>query len=136
MLVDDSHFALAGLDPAPLGGYDLTEEQGAVLGVVPIDQRLGYLIPFAGVDDNLRYLDERGARVLTVVDDGEKFGAWPGTYRHVYEDGWFDGFFDRVLETHLPLGGRWAVQWRLLTWRLDDRGADAELVVALDVSHP
>jgi alpha-amylase len=33
------------------------------------------------------------------MDDGEKFGAWPGTYRHVYEGGWLDRFFDRVLAT-------------------------------------
>src|SRR5207249_2691019 len=36
VLVDDSHFALAGFDPETLAGYYLTEEQGAVLGVFPI----------------------------------------------------------------------------------------------------
>src|SRR5262249_3996383 len=36
---------------------------------------------------------------LTVVDDGEKFGVWPGTYAHVYEQGWLDRFFDRLLTT-------------------------------------
>ncbi len=34
-----------------------------------------------------------------MVDDGEKFGVWPGTYAHVYEDGWLDRFFDRLLST-------------------------------------
>ena len=101
VLVDDRHFALAGLEPDELGGYYLTEEQGATLGVFPINQRLRHLIPFAEVDKSLEYLEQCRARVaaVTVVDDGEKFGAWPGTHKLVYEEGWLDTFFDRVLAT-------------------------------------
>jgi hypothetical protein len=101
VLVDDRHFALAGLEPDELGGYYLTEEQGAILRVFPINARLRHLIPFAEVDKSIEYLGERRGRVpaVTVVDDGEKFGGWPGTYRHVYEEGWLDRFFDRVLAT-------------------------------------
>jgi hypothetical protein len=99
VLVDDSHFALAGLAPETLGGYYLTEEQGAVVGVFPISQRLRYLIPFAEPERSLDLLDAARGRVpaVTVMDDGEKFGAWPGTHAHVYEAGWLDRFFDRVL---------------------------------------
>ena len=101
VLVDDSHFALAGRDPETLGGYYVTEEQGHTLAVFPISQRLRYVIPFAEVDKTLAYLDARraGVTALTVVDDGEKFGAWPGTYDHVYRDGWLDRFFDRLAAT-------------------------------------
>src|SRR5439155_16412763 len=101
VLVDDRHFALAGLEPEDLGGYYLTEEQGATLKVFPINQRLRHLIPFGEVDKSIEYLGERRGRVpmLTAVDDGEKFGAWPGTHRLVYEEGWLDTFFDRVLST-------------------------------------
>lgn len=101
VLVDDSHFTLAGLDPETLGGYYVTEEQGYTLNVFPISQRLRYLIPFADVDKTIEYLDSRRADVdaLTVVDDGEKFGAWPGTHEHVYRDGWLDRFFDRLSAT-------------------------------------
>ena len=101
VLVDDRHFALAGLEPDDLGGYYITEDQGATLGVFPINERLRHLIPFADVDKSIEYLGERRGRLpaVTVVDDGEKFGGWPGTYRHVYEDGWLDRFFDRVLGT-------------------------------------
>ncbi|HEV8615488.1 MAG TPA: 4-alpha-glucanotransferase, partial [Methylomirabilota bacterium] len=96
VLVDDSHFALAGLDPDALGGYYLTEEQGYALAVFPISQRLRYLIPFAEPGKSLEYLEERHGRhaSVTVVDDGEKFGAWPGTFEHVYRDRWLDAFFD------------------------------------------
>lgn len=101
VLVDDRHFALGGLDPEAIGGYYLTEDQGQRLRVFPISQRLRYLIPFADVEASLDYLaSRRGAvPVLTVVDDGEKFGVWPGTYTHVYEHGWLDRFFDRLLAT-------------------------------------
>ncbi|HEY7521045.1 MAG TPA: alpha-amylase/4-alpha-glucanotransferase domain-containing protein [Methylomirabilota bacterium] len=101
VLVDDSHFALAGLDPETLGGYYVTEEQGHTLAVFPISQRLRYLIPFAPVDETVEYLGarRRGVAALTVVDDGEKFGAWPGTHEHVYRDGWLDRFFDRLAGT-------------------------------------
>jgi len=101
VLVDDRHFALAGLDVDSLGGYYLTDEQGHSLRVFPINQRLRYLIPFADVDETFEYLSGwRGrAPAITMVDDGEKFGVWPGTYAHVYETGWLDRFFDRLLAT-------------------------------------
>jgi 4-alpha-glucanotransferase len=102
VLVDDRHFALAGLDTEALGGYYLTDEQGASVRVFPINQRLRYLIPFADVDATLGYLESRRGRAtaITMVDDGEKFGVWPGTHALVYEQRWLDRFFDRLLATH------------------------------------
>ena len=99
VLLDDSHFELAGLDVDALGGYYLIEDQGAVLRVFPISQRMRYLIPFADVDAGVEYLAARRGTVsaLTMVDDGEKFGVWPGTHEHVYAAGWLDRFFDRLL---------------------------------------
>jgi alpha-amylase len=99
VLVDDSHFGLAGFELDALGGYFLTEDQGVLLGVFPINQRLRYLIPFGEIDASVDYLERRRGQgaVLAVVDDGEKFGVWPGTHRHVYEEGWLDRFFDRLL---------------------------------------
>lgn len=94
ILVDDYHFLLAGLDPERLTGYYLTEEQGHTLAVFPISQRLRYLIPFHPVADVLAALGERAAAggSVTMVDDGEKFGVWPGTHRTVYGEGWLERF--------------------------------------------
>src|SRR3970282_2706114 len=47
VVLDDAHFALAGLEPEALGGYYPTEQPGATLAVFPISQRLRYLVPFA-----------------------------------------------------------------------------------------
>jgi len=97
VLVDDSHFALAGLDPEKLGGYYLTEEQGASVAVFPINQRLRYLVPFSDPSESLRYLEgRRGAGAVTMVDDGEKFGVWPGTDRLVYGERWLERFLDAL----------------------------------------
>ena len=97
VLVDDSHFALAGLDPETLGGYYLTEEQGVSVAVFPINQRLRYLVPFSDPAESLRYLEgRRAAGAVTLVDDGEKFGVWPGTDRLVYGERWLERFLDAL----------------------------------------
>ncbi len=31
-------------------------------------------------------------------DDGEKFGVWPETKKHVYDDGWLVRFFDALAQ--------------------------------------
>jgi hypothetical protein len=97
VVVDDHHFALAGLDPEMVGGYYLTEDEGHPLAVFPISERLRYLVPFAEPAATLEYLhSRRGAGSVTLVDDGEKFGVWPGTHRLVYTEGWLRRFFDTL----------------------------------------
>ena len=45
-------------------------------------------------------------------DDGEKFGAWPETKKHVYDDGWLARFFDLLvanqswIKSVTPVGSR------------------------------
>jgi len=98
VLLDDAHFALAGLEPESLGGYYLTEEQGDRLAVFPISQRLRYLVPFAAPEEALGYLESRReAGTLTLFDDGEKFGVWPGTHHLAYEERWLPRFFEALV---------------------------------------
>jgi alpha-amylase len=100
VVVDDHHFDLAGLPAATVGGYYLTDEQGASLAVFPISQRLRYLVPFAPPEASRAYLAERReAGAVTLVDDGEKFGVWPGTARLVYEEGWLRRWLGLLAET-------------------------------------
>jgi alpha-amylase len=97
VVVDDTHFALAGLEPETLGGYYLTEEQGASIAIFPISERLRYMVPFGEPAETVRYLRERrAAGAVTLFDDGEKFGVWPGTRRLVYGERWLGRFFDAV----------------------------------------
>ena len=95
VVVDDYHFICAGFDRSQLGGYFLTESEGKVLKVFPIDKKLRYLVPFKPPLDTAEYLKSSwGSRVL--FDDGEKFGIWPGTYSWVYGKGWLREFLSLV----------------------------------------
>jgi alpha-amylase len=95
--VDDSHFKFAGLGGADLSGYYVTEDRGRTLNVFPMDELLRYYIPFQAPEKTIEYLRrharEDGSAMMTYADDGEKFGSWPGTHKHVYLDGWLERFF-------------------------------------------
>jgi len=94
--LDDSHFAHAGMDLEALGPYYLAEDQGRTIGVFPASERLRYLIPFGRVEEVVEELRKRrppeGLSLVVYADDGEKFGLWPGTNKHVYTDGWLSRF--------------------------------------------
>src|SRR5262249_47751341 len=80
-----------------LGAYYLTDEQGASMAVFPISQQLRYVVPFAEPAEAVRYLIGRSdAGAVTLFDDGEKFGVWPGTHRLVYGEGWLRRLFDAL----------------------------------------
>jgi len=100
VVLDDSHFRAAGLPPEQLLGYFVTEEQGYDINLFPISERMRYLIPFREPEETIEYLrsmaDESGTRLVVYADDGEKFGTWPNTYKHCYEDGWLDRFFSAL----------------------------------------
>ncbi len=100
--VDDYHFKLTGLEECDLLGYYVTEDGGRKVSVFPGSEKLRYLVPFRPVDEVISYLREVGARggtpLLTMADDGEKFGVWPGTYKLCYEEGWLHSFFSAIEE--------------------------------------
>ena len=100
-VLDDFHFKNAGLTEEELHGYFLTENDGRVLMVFPGSERLRYLIPFGQPHETTEYLRGIAHRhpgsVVVFGDDGEKFGTWPETKKHVYEDGWLRRFFDELL---------------------------------------
>ncbi len=100
-LVDDWHFKSVGIKEEQLKSYYITESAGDKIFVLPISQKLRYYIPYADLDVLFNYLRkcyEEGFELILMGDDGEKFGAWPGTYEHLYEQGWFDRFFQKALE--------------------------------------
>ncbi len=100
-LLDDFHFRGAGLDHEQLWSYFLTEDEGRLLKIFPGSERLRYTIPFQdpkATIDHLRHLaDAHPNSVCTFGDDGEKFGTWPDTKKHVYENRWLRNFFDALM---------------------------------------
>lgn len=100
-VLDDEHFLRAGLKREELGETYITEDQGLPLVVMPGSMKLRYLIPFRDVSATMKELRERhaaGAKLVVYADDGEKFGAWPGTHQRVHKDGWLEQFFTAIAQ--------------------------------------
>ncbi len=99
-IVDDSHFKAAGLEENDLLGYYTTENLGDTISVFPINEKLRYFIPFqepqATIDYLLSIADDSGDNLIVFADDGEKFGVWPETYKHCYENKWLERFFSAI----------------------------------------
>ena len=100
-LLDDTHFLAAGLDPSELHTTYVTEEAGFSLRLVPSLKILRYTIPFQDPEATLRELREgigKEEALFAMGDDCEKFGVWPGTYDHVYTNGWLERFLNLLEE--------------------------------------
>jgi 4-alpha-glucanotransferase len=72
-------------------GTYTTDDQGRLLTVFGTEKGLRYRIPFRPVAELIDYLRDHatadGRLLGTMGDDGEKFGAWPGTYEHCWGEG-------------------------------------------------
>jgi hypothetical protein len=71
------------------------------LTVFGTEQGLRYRIPFRPVEEVISYLRERttpdGRFVGMMGDDGEKFGAWPGTFEYCWSrEHWVDRLFEAL----------------------------------------
>ena len=101
-ILDDFHFKNAGLTDSQLTGYLLTEDEGRVLSIFPGSERLRYLIPFGDPEWTVEHLakmsEEHPNAIAVFGDDGEKFGTWPETHKHVYDNGWLERFFEILVE--------------------------------------
>lgn len=100
-VLDDFHFARAGLGESDLFGYYLTEDDGRLVKVFPGSERLRYLVPFSEPHESYEFLrriaHERPGATVVFADDGEKFGSWPETFDHVYKNGWLRRFCDMLV---------------------------------------
>jgi len=100
-VLDDNHLRGASVPEGEMWGTYTTDDEGRTLTVFGTEQGLRYLIPFRPVDELIDYLrthaTDDGSRLGTMGDDGEKFGAWPGTYEHCWGPGrWVDECFEAL----------------------------------------
>ncbi len=111
--VDDTHFIFAGLQNSELTGPFVTEHEGATVTLLPIQKRLRYLIPFGTVAEVMAELRKQAQEnpdgLAVYADDGEKFGVWPNTHQHCYDDHWLEQFFTELEHNRdwlevIPLG--------------------------------
>lgn len=101
-VLDDFHFKNAGLIDEQLYQCYITEDDGRTLTIYPGSEPLRYFIPFQEPHHTIDYLrgiaEKNPNSVVVFGDDGEKFGTWPDTKRHVYDHGWLRRFFDALVE--------------------------------------
>jgi 4-alpha-glucanotransferase len=96
-LVDDLPFLAAGFAPDELFGPYIAEDCGHSVWLFPGLKELRYLIPFRKPQETVEFLRNAAklhpGGIASFGDDMEKFGVWPGTLKHCYEDGWLEEFF-------------------------------------------
>jgi alpha-amylase len=122
-LVDDLPFIASGFDPDDLYGAYIAEDRGKSIWIFPGLKEFRYLIPFRKASETIAFLAKAAqahpAGAAFFGDDMEKFGCWPGTFKHCYTDGWLEEFFAALdensswlktvtpgefISTHNPLG--------------------------------
>lgn len=99
--LDDTHFRCAGLGEGEFFGYYTTEDSAKPIQVFPISKTLRYKIPFSEADEAIGILESFANNsdqdiLVTLFDDGEKFGVWPQTYEWVYEKEWLKKFLTKL----------------------------------------
>ena len=111
--VDDTHFIYAGFEHSQLTGPFVTEHENFKVKLLPISKRLRYLIPFGTIEEviaELKGLAENNPSGMVIyADDGEKFGSWPKTHEHCYQDKWLKRLFEALQQNSdwlevVPLG--------------------------------
>ncbi|MBN2739252.1 MAG: DUF1926 domain-containing protein [Spirochaetales bacterium] len=100
--LDENHFYAAGLDKADLFYPHITEDQGKVIKLFAINKDLRYMIPSREPEEIINYCRnlpvKNGSSVITLFDNGEKFGAWKDSYDRCYNKGWFPKFIETILQ--------------------------------------
>ncbi|HVB28282.1 MAG TPA: hypothetical protein VNG91_00590, partial [Terriglobia bacterium] len=145
VVLDDTHFIAAGVEPGDLHSTWLTEDLGVQLQLVPSLKRLRYTIPFRDPQETFDLLRQGIGRphvLFAAGDDAEKFGIWPGTHELCYQRGWLERFFEAIenagdwletttlsgfMATHKPLGRAYlptASYPEMMEWALPARACE------------
>jgi alpha-amylase len=100
-VLDDNHLRAASIREDEMWAPLTTDDRGRRLTVFGTEQGLRYRIPFQPVEDVISYLRERTTPddrfVGMMGDDGEKFGAWPGTFEYCRSnEHWVERQFEAI----------------------------------------
>ena len=105
-VLDDNHLRAASIRDEDMWGTYTTDDQGRQLTIFGTEKGLRYRIPWRPVKELVDYMREAseaappGTRRLGIMgDDGEKFGAWPGTYELCWSrEKWVDECFSALVD--------------------------------------
>jgi alpha-amylase len=99
-ILDDHHILNAGVNEKEVCRPFRVRGRKGALTLLPALRELRYMMPFRPPGAVAGHLKERAEKApeghgcFIFADDGEKFGAWPRTYRWVHKRGWLDSFFE------------------------------------------
>lgn len=115
-VLDDNHLRGASVKEDAMWGTYTTDDQGRRLTIFGTEKGLRYRIPWRPVEELIDYLREaagRGGALLGVMgDDGEKMGAWPGTYELCWGKGnWVEQCFTALERESAWLSTVTPAQW-------------------------
>ena len=101
--LDDNHLRGASVPEDEMWGTYTTDDQGRLLTIFGTEKGLRYRIPWHPVPEVIAYLKgaatEDGERLGIMGDDGEKFGAWPGTDELAWgKEAWVEKCFTALEE--------------------------------------
>lgn len=116
VMIDDYHVRICGFDEEEVLHAFTTEEQGAQVTVMPINEKIRYLIPWKPATQTFEYLSSLrnvydDSRLVFIISDAEKMGIWPAedgrsTHDVCYVTG-YDG---------LPWLDKWFTFIEILDW--------------------
>jgi alpha-amylase len=115
-VLDDNHLRGASVKEDAMWGTYTTDDQGRLLTVLATEKGLRYRIPWRPVEELIDYLrdaaTEDETRVGVMGDDGEKMGAWPGTYELCWGKGkWVEDCFSAIERESAWLSTVTPAQW-------------------------
>lgn len=90
VLIDDNHIRACGMKESDLLHVFATEDGGESIAVFPINKQIRYLTPWKPAIETYLYLsklisEDDPERIVTSIDDAEKFGTWPAGDRTTYD---------------------------------------------------
>ena len=102
-VLDDNHLRGATVRDEDMWGTYSTDDQGRRVTIFGTEKGLRYRTPFRPVGELIDYLREAATedetRLGIMGDDGEKFGAWPGTHELCWGKGrWIEDCFEAFAE--------------------------------------
>ncbi|MDP8298783.1 MAG: DUF1926 domain-containing protein [Candidatus Tantalella remota] len=101
-ILDDHHVRKAGVSEKNMNAPYLYEHEDHPVTVFPAVTKLRYTMPFRPPEATLSYMKkimrekEEDNTCFFFADDGEKFGAWPRTYKWVHKKGWLSDFLSKL----------------------------------------
>ncbi|MFH1395615.1 MAG: alpha-amylase/4-alpha-glucanotransferase domain-containing protein [Candidatus Omnitrophota bacterium] len=101
-IIDDYHLVNAGINPNEVLKPYFMRRNNQKIVLFPASTKLRYLMPFSRPEVVLDYIKDKTAAIqdenvhFFFADDGEKFGAWPYTFKWVYKKNWLENFFQLI----------------------------------------